>query len=78
LARHDGRLRADEEMADADVRRLLSPLSPNHTATPEDRQAAIVCLLSASEGWRDASGLAGGAFADDAPAATRLRGLKEE
>ncbi|MEO7787119.1 MAG: hypothetical protein ABIR77_04760 [Sphingomicrobium sp.] len=37
------------------------------TALPErQRQAAIACYLSASDGWRDAGQLLGGAFADDA------------
>ena len=78
LARYDGRLQADDQLADADVRRLMSALGPAQTVGAEERQAAIVCLLSASEGWRDASGLAGGAFADDAPTATGLKVGKGE
>lgn len=34
-------------------------------AHPLDRNAAIACILSASEGWRDAAARLGGAFAPE-------------
>jgi hypothetical protein len=54
---------------------LLSALEPNaHAGAPEWRDA-IACYLSASEGWRDASPVLGGAFAKGA-SAKGLRGKK--
>jgi len=52
---------------------LLRALGRDETAANRERQAAIACLLSASEGWRDAVGQLGGAFAE----VVRQRGLTD-
>ena len=78
MARHDGSLQADREATDADMRLLLASLDGRPTTSAEERQAAIVCLLSASDGWRDASGRAGGAFANDGTEETGLKVRKGE
>ena len=43
-----------------------------------ERRAAIACFLSHGEGWRDAKGALGGAFAGPAPAMPGLRREKEK
>ena len=42
---------------------LLTALSDSRASRREDRQDAIACFLSVSEGWRDAKTLLKGAFA---------------
>ena len=48
---------------------LLSAFSATHG---RERQQAIACYLSASEGWNEAMKALGGAFATDAAKAGRL------
>jgi hypothetical protein len=62
LARFDGNLEAAGE-AKLDVDELLSALSAPVDGQGQERQEAIACLLSASEGWREAREALGGAFA---------------
>jgi len=62
LARFDGNLKAAGE-AQLDIEELLSALSNQRGSSGDERQDAIACLLSASEGWRDARTLLQGAFA---------------
>ena len=62
MARFDGKLKAAGE-AKLDVDELLSALSGSSGAGQRERQEAIACFLSASEGWRDAKGRLKGTFA---------------
>jgi hypothetical protein len=72
LARHEGKFEAIAETS-LDMAELLRALGRDETAANRERQAAIACLLSASEGWRDAVGQLGGAFAE----VVRQRGLTD-
>jgi len=62
LARFDGNLEAAAE-AKLDAEELLSALSSSLSKGQRERQDAIACFLSASEGWRDAKEALKGAFA---------------
>jgi len=62
LARFDGNLKAAGE-ARLDVDELLAALSIPSAKGQQERQDAIACFLSASEGWRDARETLKGAFA---------------
>jgi hypothetical protein len=62
LARFDGNLKAAGE-AKLDVDELVSALSSTAKRVEQERQDAIACFLSASEGWKDARGTLKGAFA---------------
>jgi hypothetical protein len=53
---------------------LLALLGDSEAAGQRDRNEAIACYLSASEGWTEAVQRLGGAFAD----ATRLRESKAD
>ena len=70
MARHEGEFEAAAETS-LDTGELLRALKRTDKAADRERQAAIACLLSASEGWRDAVGQLGGAFAE----VVRQRGL---
>jgi len=70
LARHEGEFEAAAETS-LEMGELLRALSRSDSAAERERQAAIACLLSASEGWRDAADRLGGAFAE----VVRQRGL---
>ena len=70
MARHEGEFEAAAETS-LDMGELLRALKRTDQAADRERQAAIACLLSASEGWRDAVGQLGGAFAE----VVRQRGL---
>jgi hypothetical protein len=63
LARHEGEFEAAAETS-LELEELLRALESAESAADRDRQAAIACLLSASEGWREAVDRLGGAFAD--------------
>ena len=78
LSRYEGKFRG-EAAASLDVSRLISELAGQQAQlSARDRQAAIACYLSASEGWRGASERLGGAFAGRALAARdRGTGLSE-
>jgi hypothetical protein len=75
LARFDGNLKAAGE-AKLDVDELLSALSGSSGRGRRERQEAIACFLSASEGWRDAKETLNGAFAGD-PKPSWLTGDKD-
>ena len=62
MARFDGNLKAAGE-AKLDVDELISALSSTAKRAEQERQGAITCFLSASEGWKDAKGTLKGAFA---------------
>ena len=62
MARFDGNLKAAGE-ARLDIDELLSALSSSAHLGREERQDAIACFLSVSEGWKDARGTLKGAFA---------------
>ena len=62
MARFDGNLKAAGE-AKFDVDELLSALSSTAKRAEQERQDAIACFLSASEGWKDARDRLKGAFA---------------
>ena len=63
LSRLEGKFQG-EAAASLDVSRLISELAGQQSQLSDrDRQAAIACYLSASEGWRNASQRLGGAFA---------------
>jgi len=70
LARHEGDFEAAAETS-LEMGELLRALGRTDSAADRERQAAIACLLSASEGWRDAVEQLGGAFAE----VVRRRGL---
>jgi len=63
LARHEGDFEAAAETS-LEIEELVRALRRDDSASDRERQAAIACLLSASEGWRDAVGRLGGAFAE--------------
>jgi hypothetical protein len=63
LARHEGEFEAAAETS-LEMGELLRALARAESANDRERQAAIACLLSASEGWRNAAKRLGGAFAE--------------
>lgn len=76
MSRFEGELTpsADAPLSVAEVVAILS----GHTAASDhQRQQAIACFLSASDGWKEAVKSLGGAFASDS-AAARLRDDKAE
>ena len=75
MSRFEGELTASAN-APLSVEEVVAILSGNTAATDHQRQQAIACFLSASDGWRDAVKSLGGAFAADATA--RLRDEKAE
>ena len=75
MARFDGNLKAAGE-AKLDVDELLSALSSTANRAERERQDAIACFLSASEGWKDAKGRLKGAFAS-VPKPSWLTGGKD-
>ena len=66
MARHEGEFEAAAETS-LEMEDLLRALRRDGSASNRDRQAAIACLLSASEGWRDAVERLRGAFAELGP-----------
>ncbi len=76
MARHEGDFQAAAETS-LEMEELLRALENAESAADRDRQAAIACLLSASEGWRDAVGRLGGAFAEG-PTKTGLTDGKDK
>ena len=65
MARHEGDFQAAAETS-LDMGELLRALERADSAAARERQEAIACLLSASEGWRDAAERLRGAFAEGA------------
>ena len=63
LSRYEGKFQGEAAQS-LDVSLLLAELAGQQSQLSDrDRQAAIACYLSASEGWRNASQRLGGAFA---------------
>jgi hypothetical protein len=63
LSRFEGKFQGEAAVS-LDVSLLLAELAGQQAQLSDrDRQAAIACYLSASEGWRNASQRLGGAFA---------------
>ena len=75
MARFDGNLKAAGE-AKLDVDELLSALSAASNLGREERQDAIACFLSVSEGWKDARDSLKGTFVS-IPRPTWLTGDKD-
>ena len=75
MARHEGEFEAAAETS-LEMAELLRALTRTDSASDRERHAAIACLLSASEGWRDAVEQLGGAFAE-VVRQRRLTGSKE-
>ena len=73
MARFDGKLTAAEEST-IDAAELLALLGAQASLDPSERQEAIIRYLSASDGWRDAGELLGGAFAGQAKADPTAKG----
>ena len=76
MSRFEGELTASTN-APLSVEEVVAILSGNTAATDQQRQRAIACFLSASDGWKDAVKSLGGAFASDS-ASGRLRDEKAE
>ena len=64
MARHEGEFEAAAETS-LEMGELLQALRRADSAAARERQEAIACLLSASEGWRDAAERLNGAFAEE-------------
>jgi hypothetical protein len=65
LARHEPDIQASAE-TQLTLSELLSLLGEQKDGPDRERQAAIACYLSASEGWSDAVRRLDGAFATEA------------
>jgi hypothetical protein len=59
VSRIEGKIGGKEPVDAADI---LAALARESAGTPEQRRDAVSRYLSASEGWREASGVLGGAF----------------
>ena len=75
MARFDGNLKAAGE-AKLDVDELLAVLAASSNLGREERQDAIACFLSVSEGWKDARATLKGTFAN-IPGPSWLTGDKD-
>ena len=64
MARFDGKFTAAGEST-IDAAELLAALGAQASTSPSERKEAIIRYLSASDGWRDAREMLGGAFADE-------------
>ena len=73
MAKHEGEFEAAAETS-LESGELLRALRRADLASDRERQALVACLLSASEGWRNAARRLGGAFAE----AARATGLTDE
>ena len=62
MARHEPEFRAATE-GPLSLAELIALLGDAQASTERDRQEAIACYLSASEGWADAARRLGGTFA---------------
>jgi hypothetical protein len=63
VSREEKEFVANGEVSEPDLATLLERLAELSTCPDEARQEAIVCLLSGSEGWREAADRLSGAFA---------------
>ena len=64
MSRYDGRFDAAAEIP-INAAELVAALEARAEARSRERQDAIACFLSGSEGWQDALTLLGGAFAPE-------------
>jgi hypothetical protein len=64
MSRYDGRFDAAAD-APIDAAELVAEITARTEARNRERQDAIACFLSGSEGWRQALDLLGGAFAPE-------------
>jgi len=64
LSRYDGRFDATAEVP-MDAAELVAEIAARADARNRERQDAIACFLSGSEGWEQALNLLGGAFAPE-------------
>ena len=76
MARHEGEFEAAAETS-LEMGELLRALRRTESAAARERQQAMACLLSASEGWRDAVERLNGAFAEE-PTMTGLTDGKDK
>ena len=67
LSRYDGRFDAAAEIP-LDAAELVAAIATRADARSRERQDAIACFLSGSEGWQEALSLLGGTFAAEAAA----------
>ena len=74
LARHEPHLRSSAE-GPLSLNELLALLGDSRVEGLRERQEAIACYLSASEGWSEAVQRLGGTFAAEA---TRLKDRKTD
>jgi hypothetical protein len=74
LTRHDGDIRASAR-TELDSDEMLAFLGDPGALADRDRQEAIACYLSGSDGWHEAAHRLGGAFST---AASRLRPRKAD
>ena len=64
MARHEPHIRASD--GPLSLKDLLKLIGESRAGSERDRQDAIACYLSASEGWTEAVQRLDGAFATDA------------
>ena len=64
MSRLDGKLTAAGDVP-LELAELLAALEAQPSKDVQDWRDAIACYLSASEGWRDASQVLAGAFANE-------------
>jgi hypothetical protein len=64
VSRNEGKIRGEGE-APADAADILAALSRDAGVSATQRNGAVSRYLSASDGWREASTLLGGAFAPE-------------
>ena len=74
MARHESNIRASAE-GPLSLNELLALLGEGKAEAERERQDAIACYLSASEGWSEAVQRLGGAFAAEAQ---ELKGRKAD
>ena len=74
MSRIEGKI-GDEDGQPVDAAEILAALARDKRSDGRRRKGAVSCYLSASEGWRQAAALLGGAFA---PRESWLRSDKEE
>jgi len=64
VSRYDGRFDASAE-ASIDPAELVAEIAARAEARSRERQDAIACFLSGSEGWQQALNILGGTFAPE-------------
>ena len=63
VSRYEGKI-GGEGVAAAEAAEILAALGREPGRGARDRQDAVRCYLAAGDGWKEASELLGGAFAD--------------